>query len=351
MKKLILLLMAIAVVLGMAACSDAETPIETVPPVPTEPAIRVTEAPTEAPAEVPSEPTIPPETEAPEISVNEALTNIWDIMDNECVEEIELLRGLEVNDIDNWQKSSPFKEIKLYQRTILETIRLGTVGDVAVAQFVTNPDVYQTDYDYSADPVWNVRMEKSDSLKNNTGIEIPEDAWYAEYTINRPGGKTETVVCYDWPFEGDPEDTSAPVRTVELFIAYFEDTQNLYSIYSDETVYTWNGKSWDNNIVRVPDVVLYHIQADGADYYKHITDYDLKHQKGDVRYFRIKMPGDVKTYQYEVGMTVEKWVKSKYNTDGWKISPTEHGFYDICSPDGKYKLNPNDYVYGVLYTH
>ena len=341
MKKLILLLMAVAVLLGMPVCSGAAAPAAT------EPAPLVTEAPTEAPAE----PTAPPETEAPEVPETEVLTSIWDVMDNEGIAEIELLPGLEVADIDAWQKKSDFQEIKLYQRTIHETIRLGTIGDVTVAQFVTNPDVYQTDYDYSGDPVWNVRMEKSDKLQNNTGIEIPEDAWYGTYTINRPKGQTVTQHYYEWVTEGSPEDTSAPAKMVVLNLVYFEDTQNLYSIYSDEVVYTWNGESWDSNIQRLPEVVLSYIAADGNNYYKHITDYDLKHNKGDVRYFRIKMPGDVKEYQYEVGMTVAQWVKSKYNTDGWKTTSTSHGFYDVCSPDGKYKLSPDVFVFGVLYTH
>ena len=283
---------------------------------------------------------------APAVELKPTLTNVWDIMDNECVEEIELLRGLEVADIDAWQSDSEFKEIKLYQRTILETLRLGTVGDIAVAQFVTNPDVYQTDYDYSSLPVWNVRMEKSDCLKNNTGIEIPEDAWYAEYTVNRPKGETATVVCYDWPTEGSPDDTSNPVKTVEMFFAYFEDTGNLYTIYSDDTVYTWNGQYWDNNIMRFPDVVLSYIEADGPNYYKYITTYDLENNRGDVRYFRIKTPGKVYTYQYEVGMTLGSWIYSKYNTDGWKLSETD--IYCISSPDGKYKLNKDHYIWSVM---
>lgn len=346
MKKLILLLMAVAMLLGMTACGDAAAPAETEPAA-TESATEMTEAPTEAPAEA----TSPPETEVPVISTTESLANIWDVMDNEGVAEIELLAGLEVDDIDAWQKKSDFQEIKLYQRTIHETIRLGTIGNITVAQFVTNPDVYQTDYDYSGDPVWNVRMEKSDGLQNNTGIEIPEDAWYGTYTINRPKGQTVTQHYYEWVIEGSPEDTSAPAKVVALNLICFEDTQNLYSIYSDEVVFTWNGKSWDSNIQRLPEVVFSYIAADGNDYYKHITDYDLKHNRGDLRYFRIKMPGAVKEYQYEIGMTVAQWVKSKYNTDGWKTTPTSHGFYEVCSPDGKYKLSPDLFVYGVMYTH
>ena len=338
MKHLKLLLVLLALAILLVGCKKTEPYVESITEAKNIEATVETTVALEAPTEAPKEKSI-------------VLQNVWDIMDNEGIEEIELLKGLEVNDIDTWQKKSPFNEIKLYQRTIFETLRLGTVGDVAVAQFVTNPDEYQTDYDYSADPVWNVRMEKSDSLKNNTGIEIPDDTWYAEYTVNRPNGKTATVVCYDWPIEGDPENTTAPVKTVELFLAYFEDTQNLYSIYTNEAVYTWNGEYWDNNMERDPFVVLNYIKADGSNYYNTISAYDLEHYKGEVRYFRIKMPGDMKTYQYEVGMNVEQWVKSKYNTDGWKLSPTEHGFYDICSPDGKNKLNPGDYVFGVLSTY
>lgn len=332
--KILLVLLVLAVLL--VGCGKTEASVESVTETPKE-TVETTVA-TEA---------IPETTEITEGS-SIVLQNVWDIMDNEGVEEIEFLKGLEVSDIDRWQKSSPFKEIKLYQRTIHETLRLGTIGNVTVAQFVTNPDNYQTDYDYSGDPVWNVRMEKSDSLKNHTGIEIPEDAWYAEYTVVRPNGEA-TIVCYDWPIEGDPEDKSAPVKTVELYLAYFEDTQNLYSIYTDQAVYKWNGEYWDNNMYRTPEVVLSYIKADGADYYKYITDYDLKNRKGEVQYFRIKMPGEERTYQYEIGMTVKQWVKSTYNADGWKLTTDAHGMYNACSADGKYQLSPDDHVFGVMY--
>ena len=317
----------------ISGCAGVKPEPETAVPEMAESSVS-TEAPSENVDTVEAEPLVP--------------FNIWDIMDNEGVEEIELLRGLEVADIDAWQKNSPFSEIKLYQRTILETLRLGTVGDVVVAQFVSNPDVYQTDYDYSGDPVWNVRMEKSDSLKNTTGIEIPEDAWYGEYTINRPKGQA-TVVCYDWPIEGSPEDKTAPVKTVELYIAYFEDTQNLYSFYTDKAVYKWNGEYWDNNMARGPYIVLSYIEADGPDYYKYISEYDLTHNRGDVQYFRIRSTGEMKTYQFEVGMTLEQWVNSKYNTDAWTFIDDGHGFYKVCSPDGKYKFNKDAYVWGVMY--
>ena len=337
MKKLITFLLAVALLAGLTACGEKTPEPETT--------VEAVSAESAAPVDENAGKDTEENTAAPVVPVPE---NIWNIMDNEGVEEIEILKGLEVDDVDTWQKHSPFQEIKLYQRTIFETLRLGTIGDVTVAQFVTNPENYQTDYDYSGDPVWNVRMEKSDGLKNNTGIEIPEDAWYGEYTVNRPKGKTATIVCYDWPIEGDPEDKSAPVKTVELFLAYFEDTRNLYSIYTNEAVYKWNGEYWDNNMMRSPFVVLNYIEADGPDYYKYITDYDLKHRKGEVQYFRIKMPGDVKNYQYEIGMTVKQWVKSKYNTDGWKLTVNAHGLSDVCSADGKYKLSPDSYVWGVM---
>ena len=338
MKRMNVLLVLLALAVLLVGCGKTEASVESV----TE-----TETPKETVETTVATEAIPETTKITEGS-SIVLQNVWDIMDNEGVEEIEFLKGLEVSDIDRWQKSSPFKEIKLYQRTIYETLRLGTIGDVAVAQFVTNPDEYQTDYDYSEDPVWNVRMEKSDGLKNNTGIEIPEDTWYAEYTVNRPNGKTATVVCYDWPIEGDPEDTTAPVKTVELYIAYFEDTQNLYSIYTNGAVYKYRGGQWFNNMVRDPLVVLNYIKADGPDAYKYISAYDLKHYKGEVRYFRIKMLGNNQTYQYEVGMTMADWVRSKYNTDGWRFDSNEP--FIVVSPDGKYKLSENEFCYGELST-
>ena len=39
------------------------------------------------------------ETTMPTVDVNEALSNVWDIMDNACVEEIPILPGLLLDDI------------------------------------------------------------------------------------------------------------------------------------------------------------------------------------------------------------------------------------------------------------
>lgn len=111
-------------------------------------------------------------------------------------------------------------------------------------------------------------------------------------------------------------------------------------------MYKYRGGQWFNNMVRDPLVVLSYIKADGPHYYKYITEYDLKYSKGEVRYFRIKMLGNNQTYQYEVGMTMADWVRSKYNTDGWRFDSKEP--YVVVSPDGKYKLSENEFCFGEL---
>lgn len=272
------------------------------------------------------------------------LSNVWSIVDSEGVEEIELLRGLEKDEIDKWSKNTEFTEIKLYQRTYWDSVRLGVYGDMAVAQMAM---AGANDWECE-DVVWNVRMEKTDGLENRTGIVVPEDAIITEnsYTLNTKSG--EVPVCtYFWVTSGDLDDKSKPVTTTEMHLIYFEDTRNLYTIYSNELVYKWGGDRWVANWDRMPTVVFNYIKADGEGRYginaNEISRAKYKTEK-DIRYFRIKMTGQGKaTYQYEFGMTLAQWVQSEYNTDGWKFDSKDP--YIVISADGRYKLNKDDYCW------
>ena len=145
MKKLILLL---AVMLLLTGCGTEATPA-------TE-----TAAPAVAETALPAEAEETTESTEPTVNVNELLTNVWDILDNEAVEEIPLLPGLEMDDVQIWQETTRYQEIKLYQRTRVDTIQLGQIGDVVVARYAMDTD----------DPslLWNVRMEPTESLDHKT---------------------------------------------------------------------------------------------------------------------------------------------------------------------------------------
>lgn len=333
MKKAARLVTVLVLAALLAACGKVETlqPETTKEEVTTE-----TTIPTEETTAATTE-----ETTEPTVSVNEALSNVWDIMDNECVEEIPILPGLLLDDIKDWMKETEFTEIKLYQRTYWNTLRLGTYGDMAVARI----SMLEGDNFTGEELAWNVRMEKSDKLENKTAIEIPEDAYTGEYALLRKKTDEEVLVhYYQWFSSGDPEDKSQPVYGSELYLIYFEDTQNLYTIYSNELYWKWNGKQWESNSNRGPTVILNYIQADGNHYHDYINGDEIKAGVRDVRYFRIKMAGEgKKTYQYRFGMTMGQWVRSEYNTDGWKFDSKDP--YIVTSADGRYKLSKNDYCW------
>ena len=60
-----------------------------------------------APSEA-EETTVPPT-----IDVNEALTNVWRIVENDCVDEIPIMPGLLLDDIKDWMKETEYKEARL----------------------------------------------------------------------------------------------------------------------------------------------------------------------------------------------------------------------------------------------
>lgn len=257
--------------------------------------------------------------------MNEALTNVWRIVENDCVDEIPIMPGLLLDDIKDWMKETEYKEARLYQRTNWKNARLGVFGDMAVAQISMDDE----------DLVWNVRMEKADKRENKTNIVIPEDASTGE----NPLDSTNTTEQYFFWENGDG-------TCSELYLVYFEDTKNLYTIYTNEMVFTRNGDSWDCNSQRSPTVILKPIKADGNDYYDHPFENEIAAARGknDIRYFRIKMFDDVRTYQYRFGDTVQQWVNSKYNTDGWHIVYDQGTPYAV-SADNMFRLRADKYAW------
>lgn len=317
--KLLLVLLILAVLL--AGCGKVESGADNTVAAQTDVAVSVEEV-----AEETTEST------KPLVDVNEALSNVWDIMDNEYVEEIPILPGLLLDDIEDWMETTEFTEMKLYQRTKWDSVRLGVYEDIAVAQYIMDID---------EDLVWNVRMEKSDTHENKTAIVIPEYAQSDEWMNYSP-----EVPCkwYNWSNEDG--------TWTEMYIVYFAETKNLYTFYSNQIVYKYTGDTPTyetityRNSNRCPDVVTYDIENDDISMYDYVNNEEIKATRGNppVRYFRIKMALQGKaTYQYEFGMTLGQWVNSKYNVDGWKFDPKDP--YIVTSADGRYKLNKDDYCW------
>lgn len=331
-KNIVITIVILIVAVLVGTCfflkQDVETPqnpsISTETPTQTEEVLKPT---TLSPTEDAS---IQPTQKTP----NEVLTDVWNIVDNEGVAETEILPGLLMDDIEKWMENTEFIEIKLYQRTKWDTVRLGVFNDVAVAEMTMDGDT---------DLIWNVRMEKSDSHENKTSIIIPEHAQSDEWINDSP---EFPVKWYNWD-NGDGTWT-------EMWIVYFADTKNLYTFYSNELVYKYTGDTPTyetityRNSNRAPDAVLYNIENDDFDMYNYVNQADVQKRKanGDnlIFNFRIKMIGrGTETYQFELGMTLEQWVNSKYNTDGWKFDTKDP--YIVISADGRYKLNKDDYCW------
>lgn len=314
--KMLLVLLVLAVLL--VGCGESEPAADNTAAVHTDAAVSVKETTEET-----------TETTMPAVDVNEALSNVWNIMDNECVEEIPILPGLLLDDIKEWVQSTEFTEIKLEQRTYWDTVRLGTYGDVAVAQISM---VKENNFD-GEELVWNVRMEKADKLENKTSIVIPEDASISDTWVFDTEENEVPGLYYFWE-NGDGTCTS-------MYIIYFEETRNLYTIYTNDVVFTQVNGQWESNSSRSPLVIVNYIKADKTRKYDGPDADEMKAVKSRgekiVRYFRIKILGNTQTYQYEVGMTMADWVKSEYNTDGWGYNIDEP--FVVASADGKYKLS------------
>lgn len=319
MKKYIALLLTLCLLL--CSCGAQQAPID--------PAVEDSISPA---TEVP---TVPEETAAPYvesgINYNEYLTNIWDIMDNECVEEIPILPGLLLDDIADWMEETEFKEIKLHQRTYWDSVRLGVYEEIAVAQI----SMLKSNNLDGETLVWNVRMEKSDSLKNKTAIEIPEDASVSDIFVFSNKNQQIPGIAYFWE-NGDGTYT-------QIYQYYFEKTHNLYTFYSKDVTASNSGRS--------PDVVLNHIANDGADYYDWPNGEAIQAGKNSkepvISYFRVRLlGGEEVTYQYQVGMNLAQWAHSEYNTDGWTTTARDDSI--IISADGRYSMASQRYPWRVV---
>lgn len=249
------------------------------------------------------------------MDVNEALTNVWRIVENDCVDEVPILRGLMLDDIMDWMEQTEFKEMRLYQRTNWNTVRLGTIGDMAVAQFSLDDE----------DLVWNVRMEKSTKRENRTSIEIPADAYTEILQFD-----FADVEYFQWE-NGDGTWT-------KIYFTHFPETNNLYTIYTNELIEQINGDELITNSRRRPYVVLHAIEGENLAMYNSVNEKELLAAEGknDIRYFRIQTPEGCKTYQYVFGSRLGDWANSQYNTDGWHVVYKDGIPFYVVSADNRY---------------
>ena len=185
-------------------------------------------------------------------NINESLEHIWNIMDNEAVEEEALLPGQIVDDLDGLMERMGFTEIKLYQRANMESIRAGVIENVVVATLCMDGD----------DVLWNVRMEKADAQENRVDVALPADTEVVSWINQDP---SFPITSYHYEYE--------KFKFIVIYTAYFEDTQNLYTFYSDEVIIKYEGDALNEgatvtyrNSNQMPFATLMNIPDEGERY-------------------------------------------------------------------------------------
>ena len=186
------------------------------------------------------------------LNINEVLGNIWDIMDNEAVEAEALLPGQIVDDLDALTERMGFTEIALYQRANMESIKAGVVGEAVVATLCMADD----------DVLWNVRMEKADARENRVPVALSDDTEVVSWTNRDPMFQ---ITSYHYEYE--------KFKFIVIYTAYFEDTKNLYTFYSNDVIIKYEGDALNegatvtyNSISQVPFATLMDIPDESERY-------------------------------------------------------------------------------------
>ena len=155
--------------------------------------------------------------------------NLFDILDNP---NVEVVKPKEKMDILNVLDEMGFTDIDLFKNTKKDTVHIGIAGDVVVAQFEVEED----------NLVWNVRMEKANSLENRTGLVIPDDASVIDWSYD-----CYEALNYNW---------FNPSANIELDIVYCPETNNLYSFYIETNWLAGEDGYFNNPSLRAPTTVV-----------------------------------------------------------------------------------------------
>ena len=155
--------------------------------------------------------------------------NLFDILDKP---NVEVVKPKEKMDILNVLDEMGFTDIDLFKNTKKDTVHIGIAGDVVVAQFEVEED----------NLVWNVRMEKANSLENRTGLVIPDDASVIDWSYD-----CYEALNYNW---------FNPSADIELDIVYCPETNNLYSFYIETNWLAGEDGYFNNPSLRAPTTVV-----------------------------------------------------------------------------------------------
>lgn len=319
MKKLITLLLAVAMVLSMAACGGS-APAETAPAA-TEPVVQATAAPTEEPTE---EPTVAP-TEDP------YAYTVYTLGESESYEDAV------------WRHD--FWEVDM-NACVEEAASYGTKGGQAtplsleLSQVGFRMEVDYTGYDYITSkviPFGTVELigAKADQIGDISGID-PKDYQYtgSSYTIDENGVKSDYFAYADgygqtdlyWYYNVDEAGNDCDFVCVAA--TYYTFTDNLYNI-----------------IYRVPNGVeergepclTTRITSDKhySPFYPTVQTLTYGDFTFEISQFAIICGDERYVYDYRPGMSFSDWACSELNVDGWIPWYGDA----VLSPDRAYVIN------------
>ena len=208
----------------------------------------------------PSETTAPAEPEEalvpipPTVDSDIVFENPFDILNNSNVKKV---TPNSYADVYKFLDGKGFSDIDIFREVDPDSVHLGVAADdknVVVGQFSFKRD----------DLVWNVRMEKADALENRTGIDMPTERTPKiglapfQLSINDNSKVPYQEIDCHWFLSGNfnrqPE-IGEEFPAVEMCIAYFPKTGNLYSFYIQDT-YVFDGKWLKSPGVSSPSCLL-----------------------------------------------------------------------------------------------
>ena len=316
MKKLITLLLAVAMMLSMAACGGS-APAETAPAA-TEPVAQATAAPTEEPTE---EPTVAP-TEDP------YAYTVYTLGESESYEDVV------------WRHD--FWEVDM-NACVEEAASYGTKGGQAtplsleLSQVGFRMEVDYTGYDYITSkviPFGTVELigAKADQIGDISGIDPKDYQYRSDTSVTDENGVqmdyfdlADGYAQMDWYSYYNMDAAGNVYDRVDIAATYYTSTDNLYNI-----IYRVPGEV----DMRGEPFLTTRVSVDNphSPFYAEVETLTYGDFTFEMSQFAIQCGDKRYIYNYRPGMSLSDWACSELNVDGWIP------WYDdeVLSPDRAY---------------
>lgn len=304
MKKMIALLMALILTMSMfAGCASGDSSQSTTTPSTTTETVSIsTENPIEATEAV-------VETEPVELPAD------YDEFDVFTYPGVEIIPTGGARDASRFLEKMGFEEMWLGYVAIADSIKIGVWGDVIVGQFIPKN---------SPNCLYNFRAEKADKLENKTNIQPLENVSVDQWDKLQSNSGAEGV-CSAW-WEAWHEETA---RDISIF--FQPKTGNLYTFFTNKADWEDLTSSFLPSVVLMSDILRDEVKNTISE--KNIPD-DWNNICLDE--FTLSVDGKPVTYQYRYGSSLDEWMHSEYNTDGWHRLP----FNELWIEGNDYAVSP-----------